>query len=117
MHELSVTENILKIALDEAERYNALKVNRIQIKMGSLEAYVPECIEEYFALLSEDTKAYGAVLDFTVEETLLRCRDCNKEFGMEYGRMRCPYCRSVKTDIISGKGFSVESLEIETEDE
>lgn len=117
MHELSVTESILKIVLDEMERYNAVKLNRVQIKMGELSAYVPECIEEYFELLSEDTPAYGAQLEFTVEKTILKCIECRREFRMEYHRLRCPYCRSMNVDIISGKGFSIESLEIETEDD
>lgn len=116
MHELSVTESILKIVLDEMKHYNAVKVNRVQIRMGELSAYVPECIEEYFALLSEDTPAYGAELEFTIDKTILKCTECNKEFRMAYHRLRCPYCRSMNVDIISGKGFSVESLEIETEE-
>lgn len=116
MHELAVTESILKIVLDEMKRYNAVRVNRVQIKMGELSAYVPECIKEYFSLLSESTPAYGAQLEFTIDETILKCMECNKEFRMEYHRLRCPYCRSMNVDIISGKGFLVESLEIETEE-
>ncbi len=117
MHELSVTEAILKIILDEMARYKAVKVGRVQIKMGELSAYVPECIEEYFSLLSEDTPAYGAKLEFIIEQAVLRCRTCNKEFKPEYHRLRCPFCKGMDADITSGKGFSVESLEIETEDE
>ena len=114
MHELSVTEGILNAALDEARKCGASKIIQIKRVMGELSGIVPECVQEYFDLLGEDTAADGARLDFTVLPAMLCCRGCGNKFRMEHMRLRCPVCLSGKVNIIQGKEFYLESLEIET---
>lgn len=113
MHELSVTEGILNTALDEASTRNIARIVRINLTVGELSGIVPECVQEYFNLLSEDTVAAGADLNFTILPAMLRCRDCGSEFHMEHMRLRCPACMGQKVDIVQGKEFYLESLEVE----
>lgn len=115
MHELSVTEGILNTALDEARKCGASRIIRIDLIMGELSGVVPECVQEYFDLLSEETAAYGARLHFTSLPAMLRCRECGSESRMEHMRLRCPVCFGEKVDIIQGKEFYLESMEVETE--
>ncbi|MBD5156502.1 MAG: hydrogenase maturation nickel metallochaperone HypA [Butyrivibrio sp.] len=115
MHELSVTEGILNTALDEARKCGASRIINIKLAMGALSGIVPECVQEYFDLLSEDTAAAGARLEFDVIPAMLCCRDCGNKFRMEHMRLRCPACSSGKVDIIQGKEFYLESMEVETE--
>lgn len=114
MHELSVTEGILNSALDEARKCGALRIIRIKLVMGELSGIVPECVQEYFDLLSEGTAAEGAQLDFAVLPAMLCCRGCGNKFRMEHMRLRCPECQSGKVNIIQGKEFYLEALEIES---
>ncbi|MCM1308215.1 MAG: hydrogenase maturation nickel metallochaperone HypA [Butyrivibrio sp.] len=117
MHELSVTEGILNAALKELPGNGSCRIISIRLVLGELCGVVPDCVREYFDLLSEDTPAQGAELKFTVLPALLRCRSCGNEFRMEHMRLRCPACLGGGVDIVQGKEFYLESLEIETETE
>ena len=117
MHELAITESLLRTVEDEAKRYNAVKISEIRITMGELNAFIPECIQEYFELMSEDTPAEGARLVFNIQPAILECRDCCKKFEMEYNRLKCKYCHGTNVNIVSGKEFYIESLDIETDED
>lgn len=117
MHEFGITENLLRTVEEEAKRYNAVSIHEIRITMGELNAFIPECIQEYFALMSEGTVAEGAGLVFNILPAELECRDCNRKFKMEYNRLKCKYCHGINVNIISGKEFYVESLDIETDED
>ncbi len=117
MHELAVTESLLRTVEEEAKRYQAVKVSEIRITMGELNAFIPECIQEYFELMSEGTPEEGARLVFNIQPAVLECRECNKKFNMEYNRLKCKYCQSVNVNIIMGKEFYIESLDIETDED
>lgn len=116
MHELAITENILNIALSEAKRNNASRVTEIRIVMGELSTFVPECVQEYFNLLSEDTEAYKAKLSFTTIPACACCNDCGTSFHIKNFYPKCPECNSLKVKITSGREFYVDSLDIETDD-
>lgn len=113
MHELSITQSILDITLNSANASNAKKVNKIKIKLGQMTGCVPEYIQEYFNLVSEGTIAYGATLEFIDVPAKLECLDCGKVSNIERFRLRCEHCSSQKIKIISGKEFSIESIDIE----
>ena len=117
MHELAITESLLRTVEEEINRYKAVKVSEIRIIMGKLNAFIPECIQEYFELMSEGTPAEGARLVFNIQPVILECRICNKKFEMEYNRLKCKYCQGINVDIISGKEFYVDSLDIETDED
>ena len=116
MHELAVTESILNIALEEAEKNEAIHVDKICIVMGEMSTFLPECIQEYFNLLSEDTVAHGALLEFEKEAAMLQCKNCHHRFHLEHMQFRCPACDSLEVEIISGKDFYVSRLDLETPD-
>lgn len=113
MHELSITESILDIAVKEAKRNNAKSVASIHITIGELSSIVPECVQDYFDLVSEDTVAYKAKLIFTTIPAMIKCSECGRESRLEHFRLRCPDCQSQKVQIISGKEFYVDKMEIE----
>ncbi|MFC2013608.1 hydrogenase maturation nickel metallochaperone HypA [Chloroflexota bacterium] len=65
MHELSVTQSILDIALEKAEEAQASRVIRINLVIGELSSIIDDCIQFYFDFLSSDSMANGATLSFT----------------------------------------------------
>lgn len=113
MHELSITEGILNTALNEARRSNAAKITGIVLGMGQLSSVVPECVQEYFDMLSEDTIAYGAKLTFNYIPAVLKCRECNNRFPLKHMRLICPACNSQKVEIVEGREFYIDRLEVE----
>ncbi len=113
MHELSITQSILSIALEQAEANHAKRVNKINVTIGELAGVVDECVELYFELLSKDTMAAGATLSFDRPPTKLRCRNCDTTFSPDNLNWVCPGCGKQSIEIVSGRECQVESIEVE----
>ncbi len=113
MHELSITQSILNIAVSSAENAGAKKVNGIKITLGEMSGCVPQYIQEYFDIISEGTIAAGAKLEFKSVPAVAKCLDCGYETHLVRFRFRCEKCKSQNLKIISGREFLVESIDIE----
>ncbi len=116
MHELAVTQGILDIALKEAEKVGNRRVINIKIKIGALTGMVPQCIQEYYNMISEDTVAANALLIFDKVPAVLHCDDCGKDSTISHYRLRCPVCNCNNVKLIAGREFYIESMEVEDED-
>jgi len=113
MHEFGVTENIVNIALAKAGEAQASKVIQINIVIGELSGFVPECIQFYFDSLSKDTIAQGAAVHFELVPTQLRCRNCSSTFRPQDTLWACPKCRGQSVEIFKGRELYIESIEVE----
>ena len=113
MHELSITQHILQYALEESEKRGASRVLAIHLKMGPLSGLVPECIQMYLALLSEGTIAEGAAAKAQVLPRQVRCRDCHAESEITRHSLACPVCQSLRLQLLSGREFYIDGLEVE----
>ncbi len=113
MHELAVTQSILKIALRHAEQANARRITAIHILMGELSTNVDDSVQFYWDLIAKDTIAEGAALTFRRIPALLQCMACFEKYHPGPGELVCPRCGSVGAKIISGEEFSVESIDVE----
>jgi hydrogenase nickel incorporation protein HypA/HybF len=113
MHELSITQSILSIVLEQAETARANKITRINLTIGELAGVVDECVEFYFEIISKDTIAAEAELVFKRPPISLRCRNCGKTFASDNLNLICPECREPNVDIISGRECYIESIEVE----
>ncbi|MHC1741241.1 MAG: hydrogenase maturation nickel metallochaperone HypA [Anaerolineaceae bacterium] len=117
MHELSVTESILNIALENAAKTNASKVTSINLVIGQLSSIVDDSIQFYWDTISEGTVCVGAKLNFERIPALLKCQDCQNEFEIGPELIPCPNCGSYRSIIIHGEEFYVDSIEIEKNQE
>ncbi len=113
MHELSITQSILSIALEQAKTAQANKITKINLTIGELSGIVDDCVEFYFELLSKDTIAAGASLCFDRQPTKVRCRNCDTIFSPDNLDWACPNCQEQQIEIISGRECYVSSIEVE----
>jgi hydrogenase nickel incorporation protein HypA/HybF len=113
MHEMAVTESILRIVLDHARRAKAGRVSAIHIRLGRLSSLVDDSIRFYWELIAADTIAEQAELRFERTEARARCLDCAEEFALPKNTFTCPRCGSERFRITAGDEMSVESIEIE----
>ncbi len=114
MHELAVTESILHIALDEAARHGAQRLTAIHLVVGELTGYVPDSIQFYFDVLSQDTPAAGAVLAVRRVPARVRCASCQADYAPEAGLLwLCPACGGLGGEVISGQELLVESINVD----
>lgn len=112
MHELSITEEILRIVTEHVHKAGATRVTRINLVIGDLTSFIDDSIQFYFGMLSPGTPAEGATLHFTRIKTRFRCRKCSQEFEPEGRNWTCPTCSALGGDVIAGKEFYVESIEV-----
>jgi len=113
MHELAITQSMLDIVLEQAEKVRAKKVSRINLTVGEMSGFVEECVQFYFNFLVKGTLAEGATLSFTTIPAKARCRGCGKDFALKEFDWTCPHCGDNSIEIIAGKELLVESIEVE----
>jgi len=113
MHELSITQSMLDLVLEEAKKVGAERVGRINLVIGEMSGIVDQCVEFYFEFLSKDTIAHGAALSFKKTPTQARCRNCGELFIPKEFDWSCPSCQNSSMEIVSGKELYVESIEVE----
>lgn len=113
MHELSITENILAIAAEHAEKAGASRVTKINITIGDLSSYVDDSIVFYWDILSQNTICAGSTLEFTRIPARVLCTACENEFELPHELIPCPKCQSFNIKILTGKEFYVDSIEVE----
>jgi hydrogenase nickel incorporation protein HypA/HybF len=115
MHELSVTENILKIALEYADKEHASSVTDINIKIGQLSSIIDESVQFYWEIIAKDTICQNAVLNFNRIPARFECLDCSQDFFLGTEPGPCPACGSYNLKIIAGDEFQLDSIVIERE--
>jgi hydrogenase nickel incorporation protein HypA/HybF len=113
MHEYSITESLLSLALEKAQEAKARKITRINLVLGELSGVVGECVRQYLGVLGKDTIAGGAALSFETKPTRLKCRHCEKEFSPADHKWACPDCGEISVEIVSGRECYMESIEVE----
>jgi len=113
VHELAITQNMLDLVLEQAEKAGAKEVGKINLVIGEMTGVVDECVQFHFGFLSKGTPAERATLSFTMVPTTVRCRHCSKVFELKEFDWACPDCGDNSLEITGGKELFVESIEVE----
>ena len=113
MHELAITEGILEAAVPAAEKAGAKKILEIRLKIGELSGVMPSCIEEYLNIIAKGSIAEGAKLTVDTIPIRIRCRGCGAENTIGRKKISCPACGGTDIQIIAGREYFVDSLEVE----
>lgn len=113
MHELSVTESLLKISIQHAEKANAKRVTDLNIVIGDLASMVDESIQFYWDLIASGTIAEQATLHFRRVPAELQCNTCSETYHPTERELICPKCGGVGAKIITGEEFFLESIDVE----
>ena len=116
MHELPVTESILKIVLKHAEANGVRKVRTIRLKVGKLSDLEDEWIQRYFDYLSKGTVADGARLEIERAPIIMQCNACPESYEVEaseIGELPCPACGGKGGTLLSGREYAIKEMEAE----
>ena len=113
MHELAITEGILKTVLPAAERGGAKKILEIRLRIGELADVIPDCVQAYLDVIAEGTIAEGARVTAETVPSTAHCRSCGFTGHIDHRLAKCPDCGSTDFELLSGREFSVESIACE----
>ena len=114
MHELAITQQIIKIASESAYENHGVKVKTINLVVGEYSGFIGDSISMYFEVISRGTPVDGATLEISYIKPKLKCEQCGEYFERKRFSFQCPNCpgQGLPTEI--GKEFYIESIEIET---
>ncbi len=113
MHELAITEEVVRIVTDKAAAMKASRVASVELVLGVLSGIVPDSVSFYFEHFSQGTPCQGARLDFVRVSAVARCRGCQHQFEPGEFDWTCPECGHLGADIVAGKELAVASIELE----
>jgi hydrogenase nickel incorporation protein HypA/HybF len=110
MHELSLTENLLDVALkNSAER----KIVHVNLLIGEFSDEREEAIQFYWDDLAKGTPAENAKLLFKRVDAEMKCLECETEFHPDDEAAFCPNCGSYRLTLLSGDDVRLESIDVE----
>jgi hydrogenase nickel incorporation protein HypA/HybF len=112
LHELGVANEILDVALAEADRHAAKKVTSIRLRVGVLRAIEPENLSFLFEHLARGTPAEGALLEIVEEPIRVDCPACGASEARAF-TFECPRCKGSGVSVTGGDSLSILSLDIE----
>jgi hydrogenase nickel incorporation protein HypA/HybF len=113
MHELSVTQEVLNIAVEKAQKAKASKIIRIDLVIGEMSGVLDDSVQFYFDFLSKDSIASGASLAFKRVPMQVRCKHCGNIFLPGKQSWSCPQCQEWEVEVLAGREFYLESIEVE----
>ncbi len=113
MHELSITQQILDIAINNAIEAKASTIKRINLVIGDMSSVMDDCVQFYFDFLSQDSIARGAQLSFQRIPFKVRCIHCGYQFTPDGESWSCPQCQDWNVEITAGNEFYLDSIEVE----
>ena len=113
MHELSITQTLFDVVIEQAKRSEAKKVCRINLIIGEMTGIVGESVCYYLDFLSKNTIAEGASLNIKSIPVRARCLNCSKTFELGKFTWCCPDCDSAKLEITAGNELFIDSIEVD----
>ena len=115
MHELPVTQSLLEIALRHAATQNAKRITDLHLVIGDLSSFVDESVQFYWDIICESTIAVGATLHFQRIKAEMACQACQQHYPLKEDQFICPTCGSADVQVVAGKEFFLDSIDIETD--
>jgi len=118
MHEFALTEDLLKLARDEADRAGLARIDKITVRIGGLSGIFTDSIEFAFEFLKKENENTMDA-DLVIEKIpgRARCSDCGKIFELDRLFLFCPDCEIPTLEIIDGRDFLLVSIEGEEKPE
>ena len=113
MHEMSIAEQIVRIAKDEMQKYPEDFCTAVHVKIGILRSVIPESLTFAFQTITESTcfNLTDLVIEFV--PVLIECNDCKNTFTLQEIEFSCPGCGSTNISIVQGNELHVNYLEVE----
>ena len=112
IHELAITEDLLKVVMQYAEENQAQRVVIINLQVGELRDFTEEWMQRYFDYLSRGTIAEGGKIVIRKSPVAVQCLECAHAFNADIRQdnLLCPGCGCPQVKLVSGNEFLIESI-------
>ena len=112
MHEVSLMEQTLAIALENAHSQGGNQIHAVKMRLGAMSGVVPEALEFAFEVVTEGTIAEGAKLEIEIVPVVCHCAHCDANFEPDELFYECPQCGNFSNQILTGREIELTSLEV-----
>ena len=113
MHEYSIVTSLLELCEENAKKEGSEKITKVEVKIGKLSGVEPYLLQTAFDTFKEKTICEEAEFIMHIQDVVIRCRNCNKEFTLKQNEFTCPECKSFDIETIDGEGMYLMRLEME----
>jgi len=107
MHEVSIMEDAVRMAVDAAKSAGANRVLALRLRVGTLSGAVPEALRFAFDVVCRNTIAEDASLEMESVPAAGWCPVCRADFISE-----CPRCHNPNGELRRGRELEIASVEI-----
>jgi hydrogenase nickel incorporation protein HypA/HybF len=131
MHEWDLAEAIVATALEYAKKNGAMKIVKIVVVLGELQAVDPDILRFAMDRVRENTLAAEAEISFVDEHAEFACRVCVHRWTLcedalddearedihfvpevVHAFLKCPACGSRDFEVVSGRGVYIQVMEV-----
>ncbi|MBD3223709.1 MAG: hydrogenase maturation nickel metallochaperone HypA [Caldithrix sp.] len=113
MHEMSIALNVVDIAVQNARREKAQKINEIVLEVGALSGVVAEALQFCFSSACKQTMADGATLEIIHQPAEAVCDQCGHQFDADQMLSACPQCGQTVMATQGGRELKIKSINID----
>lgn len=114
MHEMSLTEGVVRILEDQAALHGFAKVKTVWLEIGELSTAEPDSMLFcWMAVASGSSIASGAVLEIVRVPGQAWCMDCSEAITIAARTDPCPRCGGYKLTVTAGEEMRIKELEVE----
>src|SRR5262252_9406970 len=109
MHEMGLCEAVLAVVRDVSDDE---QIRRVRLRIGRLQAVVPDVFESCWRMAAHDTGAATAALELAEVPVRVRCRACGGTGELDSTTVACPGCGAVSVDVVAGDELTVVEVEL-----
>lgn len=108
-----MTQSILEIALDHAEKADAKQITALHLVIGQLSSIIDDSVQFYWDMFCDGTIAEGSTLHFRRLPARFTCLTCQNEYSPAEDDFSCPRCEGENFNITEGEEFFLESIDVD----
>ena len=112
MHEMSLADGVLQLALDGARRNAACAVKAVRLEIGALSHVELDALRFCFDAVTRGTLAEGARLEIVATPGAAWCMPCGERVALGRRGEACPHCGSYQLQVVQGDEMRVAEIEI-----
>ncbi len=113
MHELSIAQRLVEIALENMQEANAEIVVAVTVRIGALSCVHEDALQFGFELVTQATPLADAVLRIIKLPVAIYCESCEKVLELRSIQcFQCPVCGTPSADIRQGCELDLQSIEV-----
>ena len=112
MHELGIVFSVIKQVEDVSKKNNVSSVKEVTLEIGEVSGIVPKYLFDCWKWAVDNRSEYmhGCELKVIPIKAKTFCEDCEKTYDtVEYGKT-CPFCKSEKTYLLTGKEATIKNI-------